>query len=114
MAIPYRNVLIVFIATTTACLFYWYFIETSVIANTIKKNEEFGTSSFGQGENARLTELRKELRGVQRKFRLDPPDIPESEEPDVVAALKELSRDLKNRDEQWRWIFAQTLRQPPN
>lgn len=94
---------------------YWYCIATAVLGNTMRKNKEFGTSSFGQGENVRLTELRRELRGVQRKFRLDPPDIPEGDEgdeSDVVTVLKELGRDLKDRDEQWQQIFAHSLRQP--
>lgn len=110
----YRSVFIVFIVTLALCLAYWLIILNRISVEQVFKDVDFGTSQFGKGENIRMTSLRKELRRVQRKFRLDPPDIPESEEPDVVMVLKELSRDLKNRDEQWRWIFAQTLRQPPN
>jgi len=107
----YRNVFIVFSITLTLCLAYWWRILNGVFYESVDKNEEFGTSSYEKGENIRLTELRRELRGVQHKFKLEPPDIPESDEADVVTVLKELKRDLKDRDEQWQEIFPHTLRQ---
>ena len=110
----HRNVLIVFIITLALCLAYWLIILDNITVGQVIKDEDFGTSQFGKGENIRMTSLRKELRRVQQKFRLDPPDLPESEGPDVVKVLQELSRDLKNRDDQWRQIFAHTLRLPQN
>lgn len=110
----YRNVLIVFGITLALCLAYWLIILDKISVEQVIKDEDFGTSQFGKGENIRMTSLRKELRKVQQKFRLVPPDLPESEEPDVVKVLQDLSRDLKNRDDQWRHIFAHTLRLPPN
>lgn len=110
----YRSVFIVFIVTLALCLVYWFKIWDNISFEQVIKDEDFGTSQFGKGENIRMTSLRKELKRVQQKFRLDPPDLPESEGPDVVKVLQELSRDLKNRDDQWRQIFAHTLRLPPH
>lgn len=112
--IAYRNVLIVFATTLTLCLGYWFKILEGVDIESWNKNEDFGASKYGKGENKRLTRLRQRLRRVQREFKLVPPDVPESDEADVVTVLRELSRDLKDRDEQWRQIFAHAIRQPPN
>jgi hypothetical protein len=112
--LAYRNVFIVLFVTLSLCLIYWAKILDDVNYESMVKNEEFGTSSYGKGENIRLTELRKQLRKVQHDFKLVPPDLPESGERDVVSVIQELSRDLKDRDDQWRQIFVHALRQPPN
>lgn len=109
----YQSVFYVFLTTVSLCLIYWHGILKTVHTESMDKDKDFGASQYGKGENVRLTELRRELRGVQRKFRLNPPDVPDSDDPDVVTVLKELSRDLRDRDERWRQIFAHTLRQPP-
>lgn len=112
--LDYRNVFIVFIITLGLCLAYWFKILEYVSRESAKKNREFGTSSFGRAEASALNYLPIQLREVHCKFRSEPQVVPDSDEPEVVTVLKELSRDLKDRDEQWRQIFAQTLRQPSN
>lgn len=84
----YRNVFIVFVATTLAYLIYHALILAGAAYDTKKKDDEFGTSSMrgAWGESRSLSDLRAALNKLHR----DPPP-----EVRLASVLEGLSRELR-------------------